>query len=180
MKKMIVAVVCFAFAIGVVCGNSEIENYRKAAEQGHVSAQFNLAVSYDTGSGVAQDIREAAKWYGLAAQQGHGGAQYNLAMYYIHGQGVSADRQKASEWLEKAAEQGLPEAQFQVLHVSANEGDQHSQHVLAKCYETGYGTDGENYFRIVLGSGGKSADYFEMSLEFSEDKILDFAYGECK
>lgn len=51
---------------------------------------------------------------------------------------------------------------------------------LTDIIKTGYGTDGENYFRIVLGSGGKSADYFEMSLEFSEDKILDFAYGECK
>ena len=38
MKKMIVAVVCFAFAIGVVCGNSEIENYGKAGEQGENGA----------------------------------------------------------------------------------------------------------------------------------------------
>lgn len=146
--------------------------YRKAAEQGHVSAQFNLAVSYDTGSGVAQDIREAAKWYGLAAQQGHGGAQYNLAMYYIHGQGVSADRQKASEWLEKAAGQGLPEAQFQVLHVSANEGDQHSQHVLAKCYETGYGTDVDIAQAVTWYKAAAKAGHPEAQLKIAEHYLL--------
>lgn len=70
MKKMIVAVVCFAFAIGVVCGNSEIENYRKAAEQGDAVAQRKLGYRYGNGIGVKQDHAEAFKWYRKAAEQG--------------------------------------------------------------------------------------------------------------
>lgn len=68
--KMIVAVVCFAFAIGVVCGNSEIENYRKAAEQGDAVAQRKLGYRYGNGIGVKQDHAEAFKWYRKAAEQG--------------------------------------------------------------------------------------------------------------
>ena len=33
--------------------------FRKAAEQGHVSAQFNLANMYDSGKGIPENDREA-------------------------------------------------------------------------------------------------------------------------
>jgi len=36
--------------------------YRKAAEQGHVKAQYNLGVALDDDKGVAKDEVEAAKW----------------------------------------------------------------------------------------------------------------------
>lgn len=163
---------CHANGLGIVQSDEQaVIWYRKAAEQSHASAQFNLAVRYDTGSGVPQDNREAAKWYGLAAQQGHRGAQYNLAMCYIHGQGVPTDRQKAIEWLEKAAEQGLPEAQLQILHVSANEGDQHSQHVLAKCYETGYGTDVDIAQAVTWFKAAAKAGHPEAQLKIAEHYI---------
>ena len=43
--------------------------YRRAAEQGHASAQFNLGVMYDGGQGVLQDYAAAVKWYRRAAEQ---------------------------------------------------------------------------------------------------------------
>ena len=45
--------------------------FREAAEQGHVSSQFNLGVMYDTGVGVPKDMTEATKWICKAAEQGH-------------------------------------------------------------------------------------------------------------
>ena len=45
--------------------------FREAAEQGHVSSQFNLGVMYDTGVGVPKDMTEATKWIRKAAEQGH-------------------------------------------------------------------------------------------------------------
>ena len=51
--------------------------YRKAAEQGHVSAQFSLGFRYATGWGVPRDYREAMSWYRKAAEQGHVSAQNN-------------------------------------------------------------------------------------------------------
>jgi TPR repeat protein len=44
--------------------------FRKAAEQGHVSAQNNLGVMYANGQGVTKDNYEAVKWFRKAAAQG--------------------------------------------------------------------------------------------------------------
>jgi TPR repeat protein len=38
-----------------------------SAEHGDATAQYNLAVMYDTGRGVLQDYVTAHKWYNLAA-----------------------------------------------------------------------------------------------------------------
>ena len=43
--------------------------YRKAAEQGNASAQYNLGVSYANGQGVPQDYVQAHKWINLAASR---------------------------------------------------------------------------------------------------------------
>jgi len=40
-----------------------------SAEQGDATAQYNLAVMYDTGRGVLQDYVMAHKWYNLAASR---------------------------------------------------------------------------------------------------------------
>ena len=53
--------------------------YRKAADQGHTKAQYNLGVCYAYGDGVVKDQKEAATWYRKAADQGHAGAQFYLA-----------------------------------------------------------------------------------------------------
>jgi uncharacterized protein len=45
--------------------------WRPLAEQGNAYAQYNLGLMYDYGTGVAQDYREAAKWYRLAAVRGY-------------------------------------------------------------------------------------------------------------
>jgi tetratricopeptide (TPR) repeat protein len=64
---------------GVTLDDAEaLKWYRKAAEQGHVSAQYNLGVMYGKGEGVTQDYAEALKWYRKAAEQGHAKAQNNL------------------------------------------------------------------------------------------------------
>ncbi|MGK2959439.1 MAG: tetratricopeptide repeat protein [Acidimicrobiales bacterium] len=40
--------------------------YRKAAEQGHARAQYNLGIMYAKGQGVAQDYVQAHMWSNLA------------------------------------------------------------------------------------------------------------------
>ena len=44
--------------------------YRKAAEQGHASAQGNLGAMYSRGEGVPKDYVTAYMWRNLAAAQG--------------------------------------------------------------------------------------------------------------
>ncbi len=58
--------------------NQALRWYRKAADQGHTSAQYNLGVMYREGKGVAQDDKQAARWYRKAADQGDADAQHNL------------------------------------------------------------------------------------------------------
>jgi TPR repeat protein len=55
-----------------------VEWYRKAADQGHAEAQYNLGVMYERGKGVGQSDPTAAQWYFKAAEQGHADAQKNL------------------------------------------------------------------------------------------------------
>ena len=61
--------------------------YRKAAEQGLASAQFNLGQMCALGRGVPQDDAEAVKWYRKAAEQGLAEAQSAVAEMHRQGRG---------------------------------------------------------------------------------------------
>jgi uncharacterized protein len=87
--------------------------YLKAAEQGHVSAQWNLSCLYAYGEGVRQDYTEALLWAHKAAEYGHDAyAQRAVGSAYEHGQGVTQDYTEAVNWYRKAAEQRNALAQF--------------------------------------------------------------------
>ncbi|WVM92675.1 tetratricopeptide repeat protein [Halopseudomonas pachastrellae] len=132
------------------------EYYLKAAEQGHADAQYNLALLYDHGEGVALDDREAVRWYTAAAEQGDASAQYNLAIMYDEGEGVPVDDRRAIEWYRKAAEQGHADAQYN----------------LALMYDEGEGTkvdDAEaiNWYTFAAEQGHASAQY-NLALMYDE------------
>jgi Sel1 repeat len=65
---------------------------------------------YSKGKDVAQDFREAAKWWRLAAAQGDAEAQKNLGAMYAQGQGLTQDFVLAYMWLNLSAAQGNAEA----------------------------------------------------------------------
>ena len=44
--------------------------YRKAAEQGHIEAQYRLGRAYATGEGVPEDYVQAYAWISVAASRG--------------------------------------------------------------------------------------------------------------
>ena len=79
---------------------------RPLAEQGNVTAQATLALLYDTGHGVPQNLGEAVKWYRLAAAQGDKSARYNLGQMYVTGQGVPQDNVRAYMWLDLSVAAG--------------------------------------------------------------------------
>ena len=87
-----------------------VDWYRKAAEQGHADAQFNLGCCYDNGSGIPKDPGKAVYWFRKAAKQGHAGAQLLLGACYYNGFGVPKDPKQAVEWFRKAADQGFEPA----------------------------------------------------------------------
>lgn len=75
----------------------------RAADNGHIRAQYNLGMIYDKGAGVPQDLKEAAKWYRKAAEKGHVQSQFNLGLMYTNGEGVEKNHEEAVKWLRKAA-----------------------------------------------------------------------------
>jgi len=163
--------------------------FRKAAEQGHTKAQFNLGVLYDKGQGVAQSSSEAEKWYTKAAErgdvdaqtslgpkwyrkaaeQGDAEAQYNLGLSYANGHGVEQSDTEAVKWYRKAAEQGYAPA----------------QNNLGRKYAEGEGVEQSDaeavkWFRKAAEQGNETAqrnlDRFD---EFYKDKYEENAGRNC-
>jgi TPR repeat protein len=86
--------------------------YLKAADQSHSLAQFNLAIMYAAGQGVARDKVKSMAWMQKAADLGDPGAQYRVGMRHhrasLDGPPEAAleSRILAYKWLELAATQG--------------------------------------------------------------------------
>jgi uncharacterized protein len=98
--------------------------YSKAAEQGHISSQYNVADIYlNGGEGIFQDYKEAERRYRLIADKapeknlGSSSiweivyAQNTLGWMYSHGKGVIQDYKEAVKWFSLAAERGYYIAQ---------------------------------------------------------------------
>jgi hypothetical protein len=62
--------------------------WRKAANQDHPQAQYNLGLCYARGVGMAYDAKEAFYWFKRAAELGLPEAQNGVAFLYATGQGV--------------------------------------------------------------------------------------------
>ncbi|MFQ5983970.1 MAG: tetratricopeptide repeat protein [Alphaproteobacteria bacterium] len=93
------------------------EWYRKAADQGHTLAQFNLGFLYYNGTSadgdpIPQSYIAAAAWLGKAAESGLTMAQALLGWMYFRGVGVARDYEQAMAWTRKAAYQGIAQAQY--------------------------------------------------------------------
>ncbi len=84
--------------------------FLKAAEAGHIGAQYNLGIMNFIGQTGGQDFANAAKWFEKAAGNGHAQAQYNLGLLYYEGKGVAQDTTAALDWIERAASQGYTKA----------------------------------------------------------------------
>ncbi|KWV57805.1 hypothetical protein AS156_36970 [Bradyrhizobium macuxiense] len=90
---------------------SAIRLWRRLADEGDGTSQYNLGQMYETGQGVAQDFAVAAEWYRRAAESGIPHARLSLGVAYALGRGVPQDDLQAYKWLSLA-----------VLSYKANEG----------------------------------------------------------
>ncbi|MBQ7411509.1 MAG: sel1 repeat family protein [Clostridia bacterium] len=61
-----------------------VEWYKKSAEGGSNTAQYNLASCYKNGKGVKKDLCEAVRWFTASAEQGNTRAQYTLAYRHLN------------------------------------------------------------------------------------------------
>jgi hypothetical protein len=89
---------------------NELDNLKRAAEQGDDVAQSELGYAYTTGKGVLKDDVIAANWYRLAAEQENSTAQFHLGNAYENGLGVAKSPEDAIHWYRLSAAQGVPDA----------------------------------------------------------------------
>lgn len=82
--------------------DSALKLWGPLAEQGDALAQFNLALLFHSGSGVAQNEAEAVHWYIKSAKNGYSKAQEFLVVAYLEGWfGLPKDLEKAAYWGQK-------------------------------------------------------------------------------
>ncbi len=84
--------------------------WRPAAEQGLVEAQYNLALIYYHGKGIAVDLEQAHRWYLRAAEQNYVRAQYRVAEMYELGEGLRKDPIQAYFWFRVAGAEKYSDA----------------------------------------------------------------------
>ena len=88
----------------------------------HVASTYEIAVSFYTGEGVAENEELAVYYFEKAATLGHAGAAYMLGDCLLDGVGAPRDRAEALEWLVAAGELGHRGARSRVLAVLEGDG----------------------------------------------------------
>lgn len=110
-----------------------IRSIIECANTGDVEANYLLATFYDTGQGLPENPREAARLYSYCARRNHWDAQNNLAQMYYQGRGVEQSVYKALFWFKKAADHHHAVAQFN-LGLYYHQGDKKNYALAAHWY----------------------------------------------
>jgi localization factor PodJL len=155
---------------------------RSAAITGNPAAEYELAMRYTEGRGVAPNLEEAVHWLERAANHGLAPAQYRLGSLYEKGQGVKKDLEAARRLYTAAANKGNGKAMHnlavlyaegisgdpdyrnasQWFRKAADRGIPDSQYNLAILYARGIGVEqnfAESYkwFALAAQQGDKDA-----------------------
>ena len=162
-----------------------IREFAKAGAKG----QYIVGLFYYNGSGVRQDLQQAAFWLHKSAVQGHPGASYLLGVINEEGKGVRKDDKKAVKCYRKAAESGNADAESRLgfmykdgrgiakdskeavkwFRKAAVCGRVEAQYALGIMLENGYGVkrdtaEAAKWFRIAASQSLPSADDIEKQL----------------
>ena len=134
--------------------------YRKAAEQGHAAAQFDLGqMMYESGSGIEKNLKQAVYWIQKAAEQGHADAVNRL-------------KEIAEEWYQRGEtakeKQNYTEA-AECYRNAARIGHANAQTMLGWTYETGTG---------VLADKAEAAKWYKASAE-QGNTYGQYNYARC-
>jgi TPR repeat protein len=141
---------------------------RLAAVAGDPLAQFEVALRYAEGKGVAEDPVEAAAWFQRAALRGHGLAQYRLGICFERGSGVTAEPERAKAWYRRAAAQGVAKAMHNLAALNLGGAGRSSD------YEAAAHWFNEAAERGLLDSQFNLALLYEQGLGVEQNLLLAF------
>ncbi len=86
----------------------------KAAEQGHIEAQYIVAKSLQLGRGIKKNEAVAFEFLTRAAKANFVSAQAALGECYLTGKGTEKNMAQAQKWLMQSAQLENPESQYQI------------------------------------------------------------------
>ncbi len=126
----------FDYALAKVAkgDKSGVPELQKLADQGHASAQYNMAILHLQGNMVSKSSAKATKYLTLAANNYHPEASLALGNMYLRGDsGLSKSSKMAEKYLTRAASQNNDQAKIFLSMMYAN-GDG-VQKDLVKAYK---------------------------------------------
>lgn len=85
---------------------SELDYFKKLADEGNMENQHRLGVMYLEGDGVDRNYEKAFTYLLKAAKQGNANAQAVVGWMYSEGEGVSLDEEESLFWSNKACSNG--------------------------------------------------------------------------
>lgn len=83
-----------------------VQQFKKAAEIGSPSGQYNFAKMLIDGDGIPSDMVVGISWLTKASNAGNAYAQYDLGLQYESGKNVKRNQKLATELFGKASAQG--------------------------------------------------------------------------
>lgn len=87
--------------------HATVRALRDAARLEHPDAQYRLAIAYQQGIGIAQDVRSYLYWIKKAANNNHRKAQGDLADHlFDESSTIASDHTDAIYWYNRAADNG--------------------------------------------------------------------------
>ncbi|MGP0089676.1 MAG: DUF2610 domain-containing protein [Xanthobacteraceae bacterium] len=188
---------------GVEQSGEETANLlKKAAQQGHPLAMYNLALRYYNGTyPIKRDFREATQWFGKSAEKGFVSAMVEYGLRLRCGCGLDhADPRRAVEWLQRAADAGSTRAKLELGRLylrdntgintvrqdlglallwfgrAAETGDSEAYYYLAQMIEYGLGVPSQpeiaERYWRLAANGGNSNAQVEFAQRLREGLVL--------
>lgn len=106
---------CWAFSLYAdTAADPQMAELLRKANNNDAEAQYQLALRYQSGNGIPQDLSEAFYWFQQSSERNQPQAMHQLAKMYLQGQGIEINTAEGIYWLTKLATQGSPEAQFEL------------------------------------------------------------------
>lgn len=146
---------------------------KKAADRHSPQAEHYLALMYEYGRGIKQDLKEAAKYYKRAAEQQNVESIYNLAMMHAFGRGISQDFKQAIGLLQQGVLFGhAPSIYYMGVIKSQGHGTPVNYEEALSYFERAASIDDYRVQEIAAGSYADLSAFLAEAKEVN-DKVID-------
>ncbi len=159
-----------------------VENFKIAAERGHVKAKEKLGFLYLEGALIEQDLALSLEYFLSAEKAGSERVTFPIGMAYFEGKGVAQDYTKALNYLSHAYKSGVvdaayplgmayhalgnPDQAIQYISLAADEGHLPALRYLVQFYHEAGQPSHELFYLDRLAENGDPDALFEVGMRY--------------